>query len=167
MFSPVFLYMMLFYKVHLHKFNLILKTAIALTFIGHGLYALGIYITPGAWTDMAIGSFNFIGLNPPVEQVQNMIYIAGVLDMILAIGIFLPSRWASPFLVWALIWGLLTALSRVIGFMYFDANWHTFMQWLPQTIMRLPHAIIPLIALIIIFKDSFVRWNHSVKFALN
>jgi len=167
MFSPVFLYMMLFHKIHFNKFNVLLKTAITLTFIGHGLYALGIYITPGVWTDMAIGSFNFIGLDPSVEQVQNIIYLAGVLDMILAIGIFLPSRWATPFLAWALIWGLLTALSRVIGFMYFDPSWHTFMQWLPQTIMRLPHAIIPLAALAIIFKDSFLQRKPAFKMAFN
>jgi len=157
MFSPLFLYMILFDKVHLNKFNIILKLSIALTFAGHGLYALGVYNTPGMWTDMALSSLNFIGLYPSVTQVRDVIYLAGILDMILAVGIFLSNRWSAPFLIWALIWGLLTALSRVIGFMNIDASWHTLIQWLPQTIIRLPHALIPLAALVIIFKDDFYK----------
>jgi len=164
--QPLFLYAILLYKVHLPKFSFMLKTAIALTFIGHGLYALGIYITPGVWTDMAMSSFNFIGLHPSVEQIQNMIYVAGVLDMILAVGIFLPNKWSSPFLVWALIWGLLTALSRVVGFMNFDPSLHTLIQWLPQTIMRLPHTLIPLAVLAIVFKDGFTYYYNQPKMVL-
>jgi len=153
MFSPLFLYIILFYKVHLPKFSFALKLAIALTFAGHGLYALGVYPTPGIWIDMSLSSLNFVGLYPSVNQVQHIIYLAGILDMILALGIFLPNKWSVPFLTWALIWGLLTALSRVIGFIYIDASWHTLIQWLPQTIMRLPHALIPLAVLIFIYKD--------------
>lgn len=154
MLSPLFLYLVLFQKIHLPKFNFMLKVAIALTFLGHGLYALGIYITPGIWTDMALSSLNFIGIYPSVDQVKNIIYLAGILDIILVIGIFFPNKWSTPFLLWASIWGLLTALSRVIGFMNIDSNWHTLMQWLPQTILRLPHTIIPVTVLVIIFKDS-------------
>ena len=122
---------------------------------------------------MAMSSFNAIGIYPSVEQIQNMIYIAGVLDMILAVGIFLPKKWSTPFLVWALIWGLLTALSRVVGFTNFDPSLHTLIQWLPQTIMRLPHALIPFAAIVIIFKDNFftqikrqqITFSHNFKFA--
>jgi len=156
MFSPLFLYVILFYKVHLPKFNFMLKLAIALTFAGHGLYALGVYPTPGVWIDMSLSTLNFMGLYPSVNQVQHIIYLAGVLDMILALGIFLPNKWSVPFLTWALIWGLLTALSRVIGFMYIDASWHTLVQWLPQTIMRFPHALIPLAVLSFIYKDGLI-----------
>lgn len=162
MFSPFFLYAVLLYRVQLNKFNLVLKTAIALTFIGHGLYALGIYITPGVWYDMAIGSFNFIGLKPTAQQIQQMIFAAGVLDMVVAIGIFLPKKWAVPFLVWAFIWGLLTALSRVVGFMYFDATWHTLMQWLPQTVLRMPHALIPIAGVLIVYKDE-INFRFSIQ----
>jgi len=163
MFSPLFLYVILFYNVHLPKLSFILKLAIALTFVGHGLYALGVYPTPGIWTDMSLSSLNFIGLYPSVNQIQNIIYLAGILDMILAVGIFLPNKWSVPFLIWAFIWGLLTALSRVIGFMNIDPSWHTLVQWLPQTIMRLPHALIPFAVLIIIFKDSLVTNFNPIQ----
>lgn len=164
MFSPLFLYLVLFYKVSLNKLNAILKLAIALTFAGHGLYALGVYPTPGMWTDMALSSLNFIGLYPSVTQVQDIIYLAGILDMVLAVGIFLSNKWSAPFLIWVLIWGLLTAFSRVIGFMNIDASWHTLMQWLPQTIMRLPHALISLAVLAVIFKDSLPqKFNQTRK----
>jgi len=162
MFSPLFLYGMLFYKVHLKKLNFVLKWAIALTFAGHGLYALGVYPTPGMWIDMSLSSLNFVGLYPSVNQIQNIIYWAGIVDMVIAIGIFLPNKWSAPFLIWAFTWGLLTALSRVIGFMNIDPSWHTFLQWLPQTIMRLPHALIPLAVLTIIYKDSLIA-NFNQK----
>jgi len=112
MFSPIFLYLYLFYKVQANKFHLLLKVALALTFIGHGMYALGVYVTPGIWTDMAMSSLNFIGLYPSEVQVERIIYIAGILDMVLAVGIFLPKKWSIPFIVWAIIWGLLTTFSR-------------------------------------------------------
>jgi len=156
MFSPLFLYVILFYKVNLSKFNVALKIAIALTFAGHGLYALGIYVTPGMWIDMALSCINFIGLYPSVEQVQHIIYWAGILDMVVAVGIFLPKKWSAPFLTWALVWGLVTALSRVVGFMNIDASWHTLIQWMPQTIIRLPHALIPLAAIIIVYRGSVI-----------
>jgi len=147
MFSPLFLLLFLVYKIQVNKLNFLLKIAIALTFIGHGLYALGVYVTPGIWIDMAMSSLNVIGLYPSEIQVENIIYIAGIIDIVLAVGIFLPNKWSIPFIVWAIIWGLLTALSRVVGFMNFDPSWHTLFQWLPQTIFRLPHAIIPLASL--------------------
>lgn len=164
MLSPLFLYVLLFRKMHLPKFNFLLKTTIALTFAGHGLYALGIYPTPGMWTDMALSSLNFIGIYPSIYQVQDIIYLAGILDMVLAVGIFLSNKWSSPFLIWAVIWGLLTALSRVIGFINIDASWHTLIQWLPQTIVRLPHVFIPLAVLTIIFKDSFSSKVYQKQF---
>lgn len=149
MFSPLFLYILLFYRLNIKQFNLLLKIAIALTFIGHGLYALGIYVTPGVWIDMATSSLDFIGIRASEHAVEQIIFIAGILDMVLAVGIFLPKKWAAPFLIWAAIWGLLTSLSRVIGYMNFDPSWHTFFQWLPKTIMRMPHALIPIAALLI------------------
>jgi len=168
MFSPVFLYLFLFYKMQANKFHLLLKIALALTFIGHGLYALGIYVTPGIWTDMAMSSLNFAGLYPSEVQVENIIYIAGILDMILAVGIFLPKKWSIPFIAWAIIWGLLTSLSRVIGFMNFDPSWHTLFQWLPQTIMRMPHMLIPLAVLwYTFFNTKILFFKNKRKVVLN
>ncbi len=168
MFSPIFLFLFLFYKMQPNRFHFLLKLAVALTFIGHGLYALGMYVTPGVWTDMAMSSLNFIGLYPSEIQTENIIYIAGILDIILAVGIFFPHKWSIPFTTWAVIWGLLTALSRVIAFMNFDPNWHTLFQWLPQTIMRLPHALIPLAALwITCYYAKILFFKSNRKILLN
>lgn len=170
MFSPVFLLLFLVYKIQANKLNMLLKIAVSLTFIGHGLYALGVYVTPGIWIDMAMSSLNFAGLYPSEKQVENIIYLAGVLDIVLAVGIFLPNKWSIPFIIWAAIWGLLTALSRVIGFINLDMSWHTFFQWLPQTIMRLPHFLIPLAALWltfyytkILFFKSEEKWHSTLE----
>jgi len=170
MFSPLFLYFLLRYKIERHRFNLLLKAAIALTFVGHGLYALGIYVTPGIWTDMAMSSLDFIGLRFSEHQVETTIFYAGILDMLLAIGIFFPNKWWSvPFITWAIIWGFLTAFSRVIGFMNFDPSWHTLFQWLPQTIMRFPHGLIPLAVLCITLfhsNPSFFKQAAKQQIAL-
>jgi len=157
MFSPLFLYLILFFKTPHIKLNFLLKVAIALTFLGHGLYALGVYITPGYWTEMAMSSLRFIGLNLSEYAVNQIIFYAGVLDMAIVIGIFLPKKYCYPFLVWAAIWGLLTALSRVIGYTNINPTWDTFFQHLPQTIYRLPHFFIPIAAIAI----SFIYQNST------
>lgn len=149
MFSPLFLYLILFYDINKNKLNLLLKIAIAFTFFGHGLYALDVYVRPGYWTDMAMSSLRFIGLYFSEFTVNQIIYYAGLLDMAIVVGIFLPKKYCYPFLIWASIWGLLTALSRVIGYVNIDSTFNTFVQYLPQTIYRLPHFFIPIAAFFI------------------
>jgi len=151
MFSPLFLYLMLYVNINQKKITLLLKIAIALTFFGHGLYALGVYITPGYWTDMAMSSLRFIGLYFSESEVNKIIYYAGIIDMAIVVGVFLPKKITYPFLIWAAIWGLLTALSRVVGYTNIYPNWSTFTQFLPQTIYRLPHFFIPLAAFLLSF----------------
>lgn len=157
MFSPLFLYLILFFKTPPKKLNYLLKVAIAFTFLGHGLYALGAYITPGYWTAMAMSSLRFVGLHLSEFTINKIIFYAGVLDIAIVIGIFLPKKYCYPFLIWAAIWGLLTALSRVVGYTNINPTWDTFFQYLPQTIYRLPHFLIPISA----FAISFVFKSNS------
>jgi len=149
MFSPLFLYLVLFTNIKKEKLNYLLKIAVALTFFGHGLYALDVYIRPGYWTDMAMSSLRFMGLYFSEFTVNRIIFYAGLLDMAIVFGIFLPRRFAYPFLIWAAIWGLITALSRTIGYTNIDPTWSTFSQYLPQTIYRLAHFFIPIAAFFI------------------
>jgi len=105
MFSPLFLYLILYVNINKNKLAYLLKVAIALTFFGHGLYALNVYIRPGYWTDMASSSLRFVGLYFSEYTINQIIFYAGLLDMAIVIGIFLPKKFSYPFLVWAAIWG--------------------------------------------------------------
>lgn len=167
--APIFLYVTLFYQVQKRKLNFALKVAIALTFIGHGFYAIGWYTRPGHFVDMAMNSLHFIKIPINQDQTIQLLYWAGVLDMVVAIGIFLPKKWALPFLVWAFIWGGLTTFARVVSYMYVDPSFHTFLQWMPQTIMRMPHLLIPLVSIALTLGWHSIRYrkNEIVPVQLN
>ncbi len=122
------------------KVKVVLKILIALTFVGHGLYALGFYPIPGNFVDMTIRS-----LNVSEDFAVNMLYIAGVLDLILAVGIFLP-KVDKYFLLYAAFWGLATAFARIVANFNIDYYADALHQYIYQVVYRLPHGLIPLLA---------------------
>jgi hypothetical protein len=83
--SPILLALFYFDKWKISNRILLIKIAIALTFVGHGLYAIGIYPVPGSFIDMII---NIFGVNQATAVV--ILKVAGVLDFFVAIGIFIP-----------------------------------------------------------------------------
>lgn len=118
---------------------LFLKIAIALTFTCHGLYAIGYYPRPGHFVAMTM---NILGVQD-VGAIR-FLQIAGVLDFVLSILIFLPEKWAKPALIYAVIWGLATSVARIWAFFY-PETWDTvLLQWLHEAVMRAPHFLGPL-----------------------
>lgn len=119
----------------------VLKILIAVTFFSHGLYAFGAYPVPGKFVDMVI---NIFGCSESFAL--SFLYVAGILDFILAVLIFIPklNKYA---LIYAVVWGLLTALARVVANFYWDFPIQSLHQNLYQVIYRLPHGITPLIVL--------------------
>ncbi len=135
--SPIFLY--LFLKgIGLKELIFWMKVAIALTFVSHGLYALGIYPIPGNFVEMTMNIL-------PIGQTNAILFlnIAGALDILVAILIFLPQPIAKWAVLYATIWGLLTALARVVGHFDFGLPFESILEWLYATVYRLPHAAIP------------------------
>lgn len=130
-------------RITLSKLNLLLKISIALTFSAHGMYAIGIYPQPGNFVDMVINIFHV-----SESAAKAFLKIAGVLDFLLSIAIFLP-RISKYALIYAVIWGGLTALARVWAHFYWSFPLQSLHQNLFETIYRLPHALIPLAALYI------------------
>lgn len=127
-----------------------MKVAVAATFVGHGLYAFGYYPVPGNFVQMMITVF---GVDEDVSMV--LLKIAGILDFLLSAAIFLP--WQSVvrvFLGYAFLWGLVTALARIVSHFYWAIPLQSIEQWGHETIFRLPHALIPLIILIIISRQK-------------
>lgn len=153
MFSPLFLYLFLFKNIQVKK-NLLfgIKVAIALTFIGHGLYAVGFYKTPASFLNMTYNCFAAIGLELSNVQIYSFLKIAGILDLLIAFSLFCPKIITRPLLIWAILWGFFTSFARLLSSLYLDLSFHTFSQWLPEFIIRIPHFVLPLCCYYIIFK---------------
>ena len=119
----------------------ILKVLIGVTFTSHGLYALGYYPVPGHFIDMTINS---LGITE--DQSRIFLYIAGILDLVLSVLIFIPKT-QKPALWYAAFWGLATASARLVGQFYPDFLGLTFHQGTYQVVYRLAHGLIPLAAI--------------------
>ncbi|TCP22098.1 hypothetical protein EV195_1143 [Tenacibaculum skagerrakense] len=119
----------------------VLKVLIAVTFFSHGLYAFGAYPVPGKFVDMVI---NIFGCTESFAI--TFLYIAGVLDFILAVLLFIPKvdKYA---LIYAVAWGLLTALARLVANFYWEFPLQSLHQNVYQVIYRLPHGLTPLMVL--------------------
>ncbi|MDO5968274.1 hypothetical protein Q4Q35_00500 [Flavivirga aquimarina] len=129
-------------------FMIVLKLLVSLTFIAHGLYAIGYYEIPGHFIDMTINSFGITE-----NRAVLIMKIAGTLDFLVAILIFIPkvSKYA---LIYAVIWGTLTALARFVAAynpQFIAASFH---QTVYLVCYRLSHGIIPLLILVIQKKQA-------------
>jgi hypothetical protein len=121
-----------------------IRILISLTFLGHGLYALGLYPVPGHFVHMVITN-----LGVSNSQAVTLLHIAGWLDVGVAIGVFIPSL-KKYWLVYALIWGFLTALARLTTYVPFN---HMFGIAIHQMgyefLIRWPHFLLPLAGLLL------------------
>jgi len=148
--SPFLLLSFIRYDWIQHNLLFLLKLLIAFTFVGHGLYAIGYYPVPGYFIDMVIHIFKC-----SESFARTFLIIAGILDIILAIGLFLPNKSVVKYcLIWAIIWGFSTAIARVVGNYYPDFLMRSLHQTLYEMVYRLPHGLIPLLALFLLNMKS-------------
>ncbi|WP_428741619.1 hypothetical protein [Tenacibaculum sp.] len=126
-----------------------LKVFIALTFTCHGMYAIGVfYPLPGNFVTMTL---NILPIQE--EMAKNLLFLAGILDFIIAIAIFIP-KLSKPALVYACFWGFITAFARIISGLHYDISLSIVHQYIYLTIYRLPHGIIPLLVYLYLTKES-------------
>ncbi len=123
------------------------KIAVALTFLGHGLYALGVFPVPGNFVYMTI-----VSLGVSNEMASNILFIAGVLDMLVVILLFVP-KMDKAALIYAALWGLLTSIARprtmiLLGNLF----WLTLHQSFFEFVVRIPHFMLPLLILLAMWK---------------
>ncbi|MEZ5003391.1 MAG: hypothetical protein R2730_10200 [Chitinophagales bacterium] len=111
---------------------------IGITFFAHGLYALRFFPIPQSFLMMTSNI-----LKTPRAVTFNFLYLVGFIDILLLIGIFIkPIR--KIFIYYAIIWGFLTALARLVAY-YNPANLNEYMLlWLPQFLIRTGHYLLPL-----------------------
>ena len=144
---PFLLVYVIFQQKNTARFRLWVKIAIALTFIGHGLYAFGYYPVPGNFVEMMVGTFHLSD-----NQALWWLKVAGVIDFVAAAALFIPAL-MRPAIWYCIVWGTLTALARIISNFTFDLPFDSLHQWLHETIFRLPHGGIPLLLLWLIKKE--------------
>lgn len=119
-----------------------LKIAIACTFIAHGLFAMGLIYLPGYFVDMTI---MILGLNE--SQATTFLYVAGILDLIMSVLIFVPklSKYA---LIYMVFWGLTTAFARLLAGFSSDFLVSSLHGSVYLVIYRLSHGLLPLLVLL-------------------
>ena len=157
---PLFLIYFIRDGINSQTIRNLLRAVIALTFIGHGLYAVGFYPVPGNFVDMTIAC---LGLNEP--EALLFLKVAGYLDFVVAVGIFLPKA-DRYILIYATIWGGLTALARIYA--NFDATFpgESLSEWLHETIFRLPHAAGPFAMFLLAtqaYRNGTYHWQLSKR----
>lgn len=124
-----------------------LKAAIAITFICHGIYAIGaLYPLPGNFVTMTL---NILPL--PETTAKQLLFVMGILDFIIAICLYIP-KCTKPALVYAFIWGTLTAFARILSPLTHELSLSIFHQYFYLVIYRIPHGLAPLLVLLVIGK---------------
>ncbi|MEM1136160.1 MAG: hypothetical protein AAGI07_09995 [Bacteroidota bacterium] len=142
---PYFLHMLLRKDIDTKKILYAMRISIALTFTAHGLYALSFpYSTPANFIEM---TQNILKVTP--QQAILFLFVAGLLDLLLSIGLFFQKT-AKASLVYAVIWGSLTALARTVAYFDFLSPFTSLHRWMYETIHRVPHAALPLVLLILL-----------------
>lgn len=136
--APLLLYFIVL-KPHFNPLFFI-KIIIALTFIGHGSYALGWYPVPAHFVQMMIDGFGISESNAFL-----FLKIVGIIDIIAAGGLFVPAL--VRFGLWyCIIWGFLTAFARLVANWDMDIPMKTLHRWWFEVAFRLVHGGIPFVA---------------------
>lgn len=132
------------------KAILILKILIAITFLSHGLYAFGFYPVPGNFIDMTISIF---GVSE--EIARTFLWIAGAID-VLILPLLFVDKVMKIVVMYAVFWGLLTALARIVANFSMDFPLQTLHQYGFETIVRLCHGLGPLLLFFMLNEEEKV-----------
>jgi hypothetical protein len=120
------------------------KLAISLTFAAHGFYAMGFSAVPHSFVQMTTA---ILGINN--EAAYSFLSIAGLLDFVLAVGIWMPFYkiriWS---LLYAIFWGFFTAFARIWANVYGFDVWNGLAQWGFEFLVRIAHFVLPLAILL-------------------
>ncbi len=141
--SPLFLIVLWQKKDFTKKLAWCMKLAIAFTFICHGLYAIGYYPRPAGFLEMTM---NILHLQD--QQAITFLQIAGVLDFIAAVFLFLPGSVGIAGLAYCVVWGFFTTVARIWAHFHLEFFPNVLLQWLHESILRFPHFLIPLAVLL-------------------
>ncbi len=121
----------------------IFKWFTALTFLGHGLFAIGLNYVPASFIEMTAVILKL----SPLQSV-NFLFVVGILDILFAVLLFTNGILRNIALYYLIIWGFITALARVVYPLCFnDVLIIDIYNGFLGMVYRLPHGIIPLFLL--------------------
>lgn len=156
----MFIYFSTRKAIRLIRLNNLLCVTVGLTFIGHGIYALGVHYLPGNFIVMTNECLN-------IESAQSgkFLFVIGILDIVLSVLVFIPR--IRQYAVWYLIiWGLLTSIARTYYVLDDGFTYELFTVNLPNTLYRLPHGLVPIaILLIVVRMERNGKISGNLRFA--
>ncbi|WP_246112519.1 hypothetical protein [Allorhodopirellula solitaria] len=117
--------------------------AVVMTFAGHGSYAIGWWPTPGIFYGMTC-----VCLGVSYETANILLRGFGILDFAVCFALFIPGL-RQPAAMYAVVWGLLTALARPVAGMSMSLNYWGADQFVHEAILRAPHFLLPLYLVIL------------------
>jgi hypothetical protein len=115
-----------------------LPIIIGLTFFAHGIYAVNFLPIP---QDFMLMTTNI--LKTPRDISLQFLFVIGIIDLLLLIGIFVPYI-RKGFVLYAIIWGFLTAIARLVGHYDPTAILNFLNVWIPEFLVRSGHFLLPL-----------------------
>lgn len=131
------LYLVYILKLHKTVNDTFLKLLIALTFTGHGIYALGVHYVPNNFIAMTT---TILGLD--YSSAYLFLKVAGSIDLVVAVLLFFsPSKLVIYYI---LFWGLTTALARLVYGFHVSENSIELLYWFGAMVFRLPHGVLVL-----------------------
>ena len=139
--SPIAL--LLYGKINEIRFLFFVKTLCAFTFVCHGLYAMNFYTTPVDFVSMTMNGFNL-----EENAAKTFLYYIGIADIIASILIFLP-KINKIALIYMIIWGFLTSISRVYGYWHEGMFLSTLQQYWFHSLYRFCHFLLPMVCFFI------------------
>lgn len=130
--------------------------AFVMTFAGHGSYAIGWWPTPGNFFAMTS-----VILHVEYPTAKAILQVAGVLDFLVCIGIFIP-KLRRPCVLYGVVWGFLTAIARPVAGMSWSLNYWGADQFLQEAVVRAPHFLVPLF-LYLVWRNQDMSTTVSFK----
>ena len=138
-----------------------MRVLTALTFTGHGLFAMGYYPVPFHFLLMTmegLGEFylNLTGATLTEQGARSLLYFVGWIDFLAAAMLLVPwgrigisKRFVfslySIALAWIIPWALLTTMARWWSNSGFSSLSNLIYYWGPEVLVRLPHILIPVL----------------------
>lgn len=147
--TPVFFVLAHKYQRISPRLLLWIKIAAAITFVSHGLFAIGFYPRPGYFVEMVM---NIVGVGQG-SAVQILI-LAGILDFIVGVLIFFPKKIALPATAYMVIWGFGTTAARIWAYFHPEIAMDVMHQWFYQSLFRAPHFLMPALIFLTLWKQE-------------
>lgn len=156
--APAFLILIYKKKALTPKLIFWMKIATAFTFICHGMYAIGWGNVQRAmeFTQMTISILHISESNAIL-----FLRVAGLLDFLVGVLIFLPGKVSTSALAYCVVWGFITAIARLWANFYPGQFPNFLLQTLHEGLYRFPHFLIP--AIIFLYQTNAMGENREIN----